>query len=61
MFENWEGFLAVREKAGTWALYFDRDDDGLKGKVSGKKMLEIEVLRKERKKGREDADDRNYK
>ncbi|MCJ1452187.1 hypothetical protein MMC28_002529 [Mycoblastus sanguinarius] len=59
-FEGWEGFLAVREKAGTWALYFDREDDGLKGKVEGKRTLEIEVMRRERKKGKESADDKGY-
>ena len=54
-FEGWEGFLAVKEKPDTWALYFDRDDDGLKGKVSKRRILEVELTRKEMKKGKEDA------
>ena len=59
-FEGWEGFLAVREKKGEWAVYFDREDDGLKGKVLGRRMLEVEIWRRERKKGREDAENKNY-
>ncbi|KAF2836259.1 hypothetical protein M501DRAFT_263951 [Patellaria atrata CBS 101060] len=27
--EDWEGFLAVQEPDGEWAIYYDRDDDGL--------------------------------
>lgn len=54
-FEGWEGFLAVKEKPDTWALYFDREDDGLKGKVSKRRVLEVELTRKEMKKGKEDA------
>jgi hypothetical protein len=27
--ENWEGFMTVRETPSLWALYFDREDDGL--------------------------------
>ena len=34
-FQGWEGFIAVKEGTGVWALYFDVDDDGLKGKVTG--------------------------
>lgn len=56
MFEGWEGFLAVKEKADTWALYFDRDDDGLKGKVLKKRMVEVELSRKEMKQTKENAD-----
>ena len=59
-FQGWEGFLAVREEPGVWAIYFDVEDDGLKGKVEGKKMLEIELTRKERKKIKEFADDKDY-
>lgn len=59
-FEGWEGFLAVKEEPGVWALYFDREDDGLKGKVFKKKMLEIELTRKERRKTKETADDKGY-
>jgi len=59
-FEGWEGFLAVKEKADTWALYFDREDDGLKDKMVGKRKMEIELTRRERKKRRENADDKDY-
>ena len=59
-FQGWEGFLAVREEPGVWAIYFDVEDDGLKGKVEGKKKLEIELTRKERKKIKEYADDKDY-
>jgi hypothetical protein len=49
-FESWEGFMAVQETPGSWALYFDRDDDGLNGKVSPeKRILEIVLIRRERK------------
>ncbi|KAH9892194.1 hypothetical protein F4778DRAFT_329644 [Xylariomycetidae sp. FL2044] len=55
--EGWEGFVAVREEGeegegeGIWALYFDRDDDGLREKMgAGKKIvLEVEVWRREMK------------
>ena len=58
-FEGWEGFMAVKEE-NEWALYFDCEDNGLKGRVSGKRMLEIELTRKERKKSKEYAEDRGY-
>lgn len=59
MFEGWEGFLAVEEKAGTWALYFDREDDGLKGKVPKKRKVEVELSRKEMKQTKENADNKD--
>lgn len=49
LFEGWEGFLAVREEDGGWALYFDREDDGLGGREGGK--LEVELWRKELRRG----------
>lgn len=52
--EGWEGFVAVREGQGVWALYFDRDDNGLKGKIFKQRILEIELTRKERRKGKDD-------
>ena len=62
LFEGWEGFLAVKEGADTWALYFDRNDDGLKGveMVEGKRKLEIELTKKERHKTKEHADEKDY-
>ncbi|KAI1341051.1 hypothetical protein F5Y15DRAFT_23890 [Xylariaceae sp. FL0016] len=48
--EGWEGFCAVEEYPGVWALYFDRDDDGLTTKVPmGTRVLEIELTRREKK------------
>lgn len=52
-FRGWEGFIAVQEDDGDdmWALYFDCKDDGLTGEGQignkGKRMLEVEVSRKE--------------
>jgi len=57
-FEGWEGFVAVQEDEDLdeWALYFDREDDGLRGPgmigLEGKRMLLVEVSRKERNKTR---------
>lgn len=59
MFEGWEGFLAVEEKADTWALYFDREDDGLKGKMFKKRKVEVELSRKEMKQTKENADNKD--
>lgn len=59
MFEGWEGFLAVEEKAGTWALYFDREDDGLKGKVFKKRTVEVELSKKEMKQTKENANNKD--
>lgn len=48
--EGWEGFVAVEETPGVWALYFDRDDNGLAGKVLfGTRVLEVELTRREKK------------
>ena len=59
-FEGWEGFVAVKEGKDAWAIYFDREDDGLKGKMQGKSVVEIELTRKERKKTKEHADEKDY-
>ena len=61
MFQGWEGFIAVQENDGDelWALYFDCEDNGLtgEGQIGNRRvrMLEVEVWRKEIKKGWEDA------
>lgn len=48
--EGWEGFVAVEEEEGLWALYFDRDDDGLRSKLGpGKRVLEVELWRREKR------------
>jgi hypothetical protein len=41
-FESWEGFVAVQDDEGEWQVYFDRDDDGLKGYV-GKRKRKLEI------------------
>lgn len=59
-FEGWEGFVAVQEDEGAdvWALYFDRADDGLRGVgvgLEGRRMLEVLIARRERRKTKEAA------
>ena len=55
--EGWEGFFAVEEKeeeeeeeegknSGVWALYFDREDDGLKGLRRGRRGLRCSLERR---------------
>ena len=41
-FEGWEGFVAVQDDEGEWQVFFDRDDDGLKGFV-GKRRKKFEI------------------
>jgi hypothetical protein len=49
LLEGWEGFVAVEEE-DEWALYFDRDDDGLRSKIGQNRMvLEVQLCRKERR------------
>ena len=43
--EGWEGLVAVQEDEGEWALYYDWNDDGLKGKVGKRKVLQISLER----------------
>ncbi|KAI1851943.1 hypothetical protein JX266_002796 [Neoarthrinium moseri] len=52
-FEGWEGFVVVEEAPYVWALYFDRDDDGLKSKLPpGTRILEVELSRREQRVGK---------
>lgn len=45
--------MAVREGPCLWALYFDREDDGLGGKISPeKRILEVTLTRREWKKAK---------
>jgi hypothetical protein len=49
-FAGWEGWCAVEEAPGLWAVYFDVSDDGLRSKVApGTRVLEIELCRKEKR------------
>ncbi|KAI1481039.1 hypothetical protein F4774DRAFT_408477 [Daldinia eschscholtzii] len=55
--EGWEGFVAVEEYPGIWALYFDRDDDGLTTKIPmGTRVLEVELTRREKKERKPEPD-----
>ncbi|KAI8630213.1 hypothetical protein F5Y19DRAFT_474601 [Xylariaceae sp. FL1651] len=55
--EGWEGFVAVEEFPGVWALYFDRDDDGLVTKIPmGTRVLEVELTRREKKERKPEPD-----
>jgi hypothetical protein len=53
--EGWEGFVAVREGPGNWALYFDRDDDGLEGRF--KRSVEVTLTRKEMRKRKDEPNE----
>jgi hypothetical protein len=52
LLDRWEGFMAVEtEEAGLWGLCFDRNDDGLKGKIKiGQRTVELELIRVETEK-----------
>ncbi|ADV22683.1 hypothetical protein I305_04360 [Cryptococcus gattii E566] len=66
-FEGWEGFVLVQEdeEKDLWALYFDKDDDGLAGEgkmgdveANGgkrRRMLEVQLVRTEMEKTRYEA------
>ena len=46
MFDGWEGFTAVEDDAGEWQVYYDKNDDGLKGFVAAeRKKLQISLER----------------
>ncbi|CAK3737343.1 Hypothetical predicted protein [Lecanosticta acicola] len=45
-FDGWEGFVAVEEKEGEWALYFDKYDNGLKDFRKGRKVVEVHLQRR---------------
>ena len=45
--DEFEGFIAVDEgKDKGWALYFDMDDDGLKGVKKGRRTCEVSLKRR---------------
>jgi hypothetical protein len=49
-FDGWEGWCAVEEAAGQWALYYDIADNGLRSKVPpGTRVLDVELSRKEKR------------
>jgi hypothetical protein len=44
--EQWEGFVAVEERKNVWALYYDRDDDGLRDTVTRTRVLQCSLERR---------------
>ncbi|EON69019.1 hypothetical protein W97_08277 [Coniosporium apollinis CBS 100218] len=50
--DEWEGFVAVEEVnekgklTGEWTMYYDHYDNGLKGKVEGRRTLECRLERR---------------
>lgn len=43
---GWDGFMAVEEENGDWALYFDKDANGLSDKIdASKRVAQIELHR----------------
>jgi hypothetical protein len=45
--EGWEGFVAVEEEKGVWAVHYDRDDDRLEGRVrKGTRVLQCSLERR---------------
>lgn len=51
--EGWEGFVAVEYGPQEWALYFDRDDDGMNGIIdSAMRVVEVVLVRRERRQGK---------
>ncbi|KAL1799757.1 hypothetical protein ACET3X_000099 [Alternaria dauci] len=52
-FMGWEGFMAVQYGPGEWALYFDVDDNELRGVIGDDLVrVEVELVRKERRQRR---------
>jgi len=43
--EGQEGFVAVEEEKDRWKVYYDRDENRLQGKVSGRRVLECSLER----------------
>jgi hypothetical protein len=44
--EHWEGFVAVEERKDVWAIYYDRDDDGLRDTVTRTRVLQCSLERR---------------
>lgn len=39
--DGWDGFMAVEDEEGEWTLYFDKDSDGLSGKIDESKTRRV--------------------
>lgn len=46
LLDGWEGFVALEESPGVWAVCFDRDDDHLRRIRNNRRVLEIELERR---------------
>lgn len=44
--DDFEGFVALEEQPGQWALFFDYDDDGLKNVKKGRRTVEVSLVRR---------------
>lgn len=44
--EDWEGFVAVEESPGEWAVYYDRKNNRLKTVGPHKRVMQISLERK---------------
>jgi hypothetical protein len=44
--EHWEGFVAVEERKDVWAVYYDREDDGLRNHVTRTRVLQCSLERR---------------
>lgn len=58
LLEDWEGFVAVEEEKGVWAMYYDINDDRLaRGKkVGGRRVLQCSLERRVFDEARQKAD-----
>ena len=39
--DGWDGFMVVENEQGEWSLFFDKDSDGLNGKIDEGKVKNI--------------------
>lgn len=39
--DGWDGFMAVEDNQGGWSLYFDKDSDGLSGKIDEAQVRQV--------------------
>lgn len=42
--DGWDGYMAVEDESGEWSLYFDKDSNGLEGKIDESKTKRIAQL-----------------
>lgn len=46
--DGWDGFMAVEDENGEWSLYFDKNEDGLSGKIDetqARQVAQVELFR----------------